>query len=152
MINTDTNGSVVLLTDIQEWNQLCLNLLQLGSILLVGILQMLERTTWVNIVTWIYTNLLAVKCSHVGGMSSKMHIGHKWSVISVGLKLCRYILHVLSLAGALCSKTNQLSASIDNALCLSHTTLSIIGINSTHRLNADGVLSTYTDISHAGFG
>ena len=152
MVNTDTNGSVVLLTDIQEWDQLCLNLLQLGSILLVGVLQMLERTTWVNIVTRIDTNLLAVECSHVGGMSSKMHIGHKWSVISVGLKLCRYILHVLSLAGALCSKTNQLSASIDNALGLSYTTLSIIGINSTHRLNADGVLSTYTDISHAGFG
>ena len=89
MVHTDTDGSMMLLTDIQEGHELLLDLLQLGRILLIGILQMLERTPWIDIVAWVDTHLLAVKGCHVGRMGREMYIGHKRCRIAVGLQLGR---------------------------------------------------------------
>ena len=126
--------------------------LQLSGVLLVCILQMLECATWVNIVTWVDAHLFAIQCSHIGSMGSKMHIGHQWGIVSISLQLGRDVLHILSLASALSGEAYQLATSVDDALGLSHTPLCIIGIYRTHRLDADRILSTYADTSHAGFG
>ena len=152
VVHADTYCRVMLLTDIQERHQLLLDLLQFGCILLVGIFQMLERTTWINVVARIDTHLLTVLGSHIGGMSSKVHIGHQWCIVTIGLKLGRNVLHVLSLAGTLGGKANQLATSVDNTLGLGHTALGIIGIYRSHRLNADGVLTANADTADTGFG
>ena len=139
-------------TDIQERNELGLNLLQLSLIFLVGILQMFEGSTRIDIVARIDTHLLAIKGGDISGMGRKMHIGHQRRRIAICLQTGRDVLHILSLARALGSETNEFTASIDNALGLCHTTLGIIGIHRTHRLNADRIIATDAYLTHTGFG
>ena len=76
MVHTDAHSSMVLLADVQKRHQLLLYLLQLGSILLVGIFQMLERTTRVYVVTRIDAHLLAILGSHVSDMCREVDVGH----------------------------------------------------------------------------
>ena len=142
---------MMLLTDIQEGHELLLDLLQLGRILLIGILQMLERTPWIDIVAWVDTHLLAVKGCHIGRMGREMYIGHKRCRIAVGLQLGRDILHILGLTNALGSKAYKLATGIDDTLGLSHTALGIIRIYRSHRLDTDRIMSTNADIADTGF-
>lgn len=58
MVDANANRSMVLFADINKWYELILYLLQLSSIFLIGIFQMLEGTSRVNIVAWVYTYLL----------------------------------------------------------------------------------------------
>ena len=88
VVHTDTHSGMMLLADIQEGYQLMLDLLQLGSIFLIGIFQMLEGTTGIDVVTRIDTHLLTVHGRYVGGMGREVHIGHQGGLIAVSLQLC----------------------------------------------------------------
>ena len=150
MINADAHSGVVHLTYIDKRYEFLFYLLEFSGILLVSIFQMLKRATWVNIVTWVDTYLLAIQRSHIGRMGSEVDVGHEGRIVAVGFQADRNILHVLGLANALCGKAYQLAASIDDALGLSHRPLSIVGIGSSHRLDADGVVATNGDVAHMG--
>ena len=75
------------LADIQEGHQLALDLLQFGSILLVGVFQMLERAAGIDIVARIDAHLLTVERSHIGRMRGEVHVGHQRCRITVSLQL-----------------------------------------------------------------
>ena len=141
---------MVLLADVQERHQLAFYLLKLGSILLVGIFQMLERTTWVDIVAGIDAHLLAVEGSHIGRMGREMDIGHKGCQITVGLQTGRDMLHVLCLTRSLGGEAHQFATSVDDALGLGHTALRIVGIHRRHRLDTDGIGAANADASDTG--
>ena len=149
MVHADSHGCLVLLTYINKRYQLCLNLLQLCLILLIGILQMLKGAAWVYVIARIDTHLLTVLCSNVGCMGGKVDIGHQGLRIAVRLQAGRYILHILSLASSLRGKPHQLTTSIDDALGLCHTAFRIVGIDSSHRLNPDGIITTDSNLAYA---
>ena len=88
VIHADAHSGMMLLADIEEGHQLALDLLDFGSILLVGIFQMLERTPGIDIVARVDTYLLTVERCHIGRMSRKVHVGHQRRLIAVGLQLC----------------------------------------------------------------
>ena len=79
---------MVLLTNIQEGDELLLYLLQLCGILLIGIFQMLERTTGIHVVAGIDTYLLTILGGHIGHMSRKVNVGHQGCLIAVSLQAC----------------------------------------------------------------
>ena len=59
MVHTDTHGSMVLFADVQERNENFASIFFSSSaLLLVSVLQVFERASWVNIVAWIDTYLL----------------------------------------------------------------------------------------------
>ena len=150
MVHTDAYGGVVLLTDIDKRYELRLNLLQLGLVLLVGIFQVLEGTSWVHVVAWIDANLLAVLCGHVGRMSGEVHVGHQRLVVAIRLQTGRDVLHVLCLTGALRGEANDFATCIDDAFGLCYATLRVVGVDGSHRLDADGVVATNGDIAYVG--
>ena len=61
---------------LDEGHQLALDLLQFGSILLVGIFQVLERAARIDIVARIDAHLLAIEGSDIGGMGREVNVGH----------------------------------------------------------------------------
>ena len=76
VIHTDADSGMVFLADIDKRNELALNLLQFLGILFVGILQMLESTSWVDVVARIDANLLAVLGSDICRMSREVDVSH----------------------------------------------------------------------------
>ena len=148
MVDTDAHSGMVLLTDIKERHQFGFNLLQFLGIFGIGIFQVLERATWVDIVAGIDAHLLTILGSDIGGMGGEMDIGHERGGIAIGLQAGRDILHVFRLTGALSGETHQLATGIDDALGLCHTALGIIGIGGSHGLDADGVVATYLYIAY----
>ena len=148
VIHTDTHGGVMLLTDIDKRHELGLNLLQFLGIFLVGVFQMFEGTAWVDVVAGIDADLLAVLCSDVSGMCREMNVGHQWCIVAVSLQSGRDILHVLRFASALSGETHQFTTSINDALGLSHASLSVVRVRSCHRLDTDGVIATDGDITY----
>ena len=150
MVHTDTHSRVVLLTDIDEGHELLLNLFELGSILFVGIFQMLEGAAWIHIVARVDTYLLAVLCCYISGMSSKVYVSHQRCVVAVGLQSGRDILHILCLANPLSCKTYQFATGINNTLGLSYRTFCIIRIGGGHRLDADGIITTNGYVAYMG--
>ena len=76
MVHADAHSGMVLLTDIDKRYEFRLDFLQLLSIFLVSIFQMLEGASWVDIVTGIDTYLLTVLCSDIGRMGGKVHVSH----------------------------------------------------------------------------
>ena len=141
---------MVSLTYINKRYEAVVDALQFGLILLVGVLQMLERASRVDIVARIDAHLFTILCSHVGHTGVEVDVGHKRLLVAVGLQSGRDVLHVLSLTHALGSQSDQFAASINDALGLRHASLRIVGVGGGHRLYADGVLSAYLDVAHAG--
>ena len=68
-----------------------------------------------------------------------MHISHQWGIVTISLETSGDILHVLSLAHTLSGETYEFASGIDDPFGLGHTTLGIVGIHRSHRLNTDGI-------------
>ena len=150
MVHADTHSGMVLLADIDEGHELRLDLLQFGGILLVGIFEVLESAPGINVITRIDAHLLTVEGCDIGSMGCEVDISHKGSRIAIGLQARRDILHVLGLACALCGEAYEFATCIDDALCLGHTALCIIGIYRSHRLDTDGVGASDADVADTG--
>ena len=141
---------MMLLTNVQERYELALYLLKFGGIFLIGILQVLECTARINIVAGIDAHLLAVEGSNVGRVRREMYVSHKGSLIAVGFQTGRDILHILRLASTLCSESHQFTSCVDDTLRLRHAPLRVIGVDSSHRLDTDGIGASDADMAHTG--
>ena len=144
VVHTNANGGMMLLTNLQERHQLGFYLLQLGSIFLIGIFQVLEGPAWIDVVAGIDAHLLTILGGDISSMCRKV------CLVAIGLQACRDVLHVLCLTGALGGKPYQFTSGIDDALGLTDTAFRIIGIYRSHRLDAYGIVATDTDCSHMG--
>ena len=113
---------------------------------------MLERASRIDIIAWIDAHLLAILSSHISGMGCEMDVGYQRSGIAIGFQAGRDVLHVLCLTGTLSGETQQLSTCIDDAFGLCHTTLRIVGISRSHRLDADRVVATNGNLANMGDG
>ena len=80
---TDADGSMVLLADIKEGDKAVVYLLQLLGIFLIGILQMLESTCCIHIVSRIDAYFFYILCRHVRYLRIEVNVGHKRHHISV---------------------------------------------------------------------
>ena len=97
MVHADADGCMILLADIEEWNESVFYLLQFVSIFLVGIFLLDELAGRINIVARIDTHLLAVESSNVGNVRIEVNISYKRCQIAVGTNAGIDVLHVLCL-------------------------------------------------------
>ena len=149
MVHAYAHGRVVLAADVEEGHQLGLYLFQLGGVLLVGVLQVLEYASRIDIVAWVYAHLLAVLCGHVGRVCREVYVGHQWLPVAVGFQSGGYVAHVLRLARALRGEAHQLAACVYDTLGLGHRGLGVVGVGGGHRLYSYRVVATYPDVSDA---
>ena len=97
MVHADADGCMILLADIEEWNESVFYLLQFVSIFLIGIFLLDELAGRINIVARIDTHLLAVESSNVGNVRIEVNISYKRCQIAVGTNAGIDVLHVLCL-------------------------------------------------------
>ena len=83
MIHTNSDGSMMFLTDVQERNESSLKFLYFISVFLVGIIDMLELTCRINVVTRVDSDFICIQCGHICHLSIKMHISNQWDIISI---------------------------------------------------------------------
>ena len=145
MIHTDADGSMMLLADVEERYEAILNLLKFVGILLVGIFLLDELAGRIHVVARIDAHFLAIESSHVGNVRIEVNIGYERSLIAVGTDAGIDVFHVLCLAGTLSGEAHQLATSLDNLFSLLNASLSIIGVGSGHRLDADRIIATQVD-------
>ena len=145
VVHADADGCMMLLADVEERHEAVFYLLEFVGVLLIGIFLLDELAGRIHIVARVYAHLLAVECSHVGNVRIEVNIGNEWSLIAVGTDAGIDVLHILCLAGTLCGEAHQFAASLDDFLCLTDASLSIIGIGGGHRLDADRVIATQVE-------
>ena len=78
---------------VEEGHELGFYLLQLGSILGIGVFEVLEGAPGIDIVARIDAYLLAILGCDIGDMGGEMDIGNKGGGIAVGLEACGDVLH-----------------------------------------------------------
>ena len=145
VVHADADGCMMLLADVEERHEAVFYLLEFVGVLLIGIFLLDELAGRIHIVARVYAHLLAVECSHVGNVRIEVNIGYERSLIAVGTDAGIDVFHVLCLAGTLSGEAHQLAASLDDFLCLTDASLSIIGIGGGHRLDADRVIATQVE-------
>ena len=79
---------MVFFTDIDEWNESILNLLQLLRILFVSIFKLFECSSWVHIITWIDAYFLCIECCYVCNIRIEMNVCTQRCVVASGSQLC----------------------------------------------------------------
>ena len=100
---------------------------------------------WVDVVAGVDAHLLGIERGDVGNMRIEVDVGHERRLVAVGAYAGIDILEVLGFARALCGKTHQLSACLDDALSLGYAGSGVIGVGGGHRLDADRVVASHVD-------
>ena len=149
VVHSYAHGSVVLAADGDKCGQTVVNLLQLGLVLLVGVVQMLELSCRVDIVSGVYPHLLGISRSHVGHVGVEVYVGHEGLPVAQPAKLGTDIAQVLSLTRALRGEPHQLASGIDDASGLCHRRLSVVGVGGSHRLYAYGIVASDGRSAHS---
>ena len=152
VVHTDTDGRMMFLADLDEGKKFFLDLLQFFGIFRIGIFQMLERPSGVDVIAGIDAHLLTIEGSDIRCVGREMDIGHQWLRIAVGLELGGDMLHILGLTGALGRETYQFTTGIDDTFGLCHTGDGVVGIGGGHRLDADRIVASNANVAHTGFG
>ena len=98
------------LTYVQKWNKAGSYLIQLCSILCIGIVYMLELTAGVHIVAGINPDLLAYRGCSIGHGGIVMDISAKRNLTSARTQAGADIGHVLCLSLSLSGESDQLAA------------------------------------------
>ena len=151
MVHTNAHSCSVLAADIQERNEAVLNLLEFSCILLVSILQLLELTGGIHIVTRIDAHLLTITGSDIGHSRIEMHVGYKRNVTAGSPHALTDHPHILGFPHALCRQPYQFSASSSNGQNLLHATFGIHGARGAHGLHADGIVTANADVPDSHF-
>ena len=145
VVDADAYGCVVLPADVEEGHEAVFYLLQLLGVLLVGVLLMHKLAGRVDVVAGVDAHLLGIERGDVGYMRVEVDVGHERRLVAVGAYAGIDILEVLGFARALCGKTHQLSACLDDALGLGYAGSGVIGVGGGHRLDADRVVASHVD-------
>lgn len=119
---------------------------------MVGVFQLPERAGRIDVVAGVDSDLLTVESSDVGDLGVEMDVGDEWCHDALRLECGGDVLHVLGFAHALGGEAHQLSAGIDDAACLCHAGLSVVGVGSGHRLHTDRFGATYGQVTDVGNG
>ena len=148
MVDTDADCCMMLLADVEEWHETLANLLYLLCVFLVGVFEFLKCAPWIDIVTRVDAHLLDYACCHISHISIEMDVCHQRHVVAVGSEVLLDVGEVQCLLSALSSESHDVGTSIYNALDLCHRSFGVVGIGIGHRLNADGIVATNSDLSH----
>ena len=149
VIDTDTNGRMMLLADTDKRHQALIDFLQFSRIFLIGIFQMFERTSRINIVAWIDAYLFGILGSHICYIRIKVNISYQRSIVAVFFQRGTDVFQVLGFAPSLCGQTHQFSTCINDAFGLCYRRFRIVCRGCRHRLYPYGVLSSHLDVSDA---
>ena len=154
VVHADADGRVVLLTDVQEGDKAVAYLLQLLRIFLVGILQVLEGTGSVYVVTGVDAYLLGIESGHVGHARIEVYIGHQRRHIAVAAQGSIDVAKVFGFLHALCREPHVFTARIGYTFGLSYAGIGILGSGIGHALYADRIVASQrsgTDIDYRCF-
>ena len=126
----------MLLTDVDERDEALINLADFVGILLIGIVDMAELSSRVNIIAGVDPHLLADGGSGVGHSWVEMDVGHKGHVASVGSECFSDGFHVERLPLSLGGEAYDFASCLHNPFSLCHGRLSVHGGCVGHGLNA----------------
>ena len=152
VVHTQANGRMMRLADVEERNEATAYLLDLLGILLVGIFELLERTTGIDVIARIDADLLDNPGSDIGHRRIEMDIGNQGDLIAIAMNAVLDLLERQRLLPALGGESHDIGTSIDNALDLGGRSLDVVGIRIGHRLHPNGIPATQDDIADPAFG
>ena len=148
MVHTDTHSRMMLPAGLQEGYQPRLYLLQLGSILLVGIFQVLELACGIDIVSGIDANLLALEGSHLGHTGMEVYVGNKGHhaprLAHPGIDEA----HILCFAHALGRQPNVFATGFSDAQYLADACFGVHRHRVGHTLYPDRLVPAHRGIAH----
>ena len=148
MIDAEADGGVVLLADAQEGHQARANLCQLGSIFLIGVLQMLEGASHVDVVAGVDAHFLGVEGSDVCHAGIEVHVGYEGCGDAFGAQRGTDVSQVLGFLYALRGKPHVFASRSYDALGLCDARLSVVGRRGSHRLYAYGVGASQRGVAY----
>ena len=140
VVHPDTDGRVVCAANIQERHKARFQPLQLPGILLVGVFQMLERASRVNVVPRVDAHLLGIECRHLGHARIEMHIGHQRHSAPGSAHPRIDVAQVLRLAHPLRGQPDVFPARPGDAQRLGHARLGVQRGRVCHALQPNGIL------------
>ena len=148
MVHADAYRRVVAAADVEQGYEALFYALQFGGILCVGVFELSEGACRIDIVAGVDAHLLAVQRRHVGHLGVEVYVGDEGRGISGIAQGLGDVLHVLGLAHALCRQSYQFASRPDDAYCLFHACLGVVGVCGGHRLHAYGVVAADGNVPH----
>ena len=139
MIDPEAYRRAVFAADVKEGDEAVMQLAQLGGILGVGIVYMLERPAGIDIVARIDAHLLGIAGRDIGYRRIEVDIRHERGHHTLGAEACIDVSEVFSLADVTCGQTHIFATCGDDALGLLYAGFGVLGRNVGHRLQADGI-------------
>ena len=133
---------MVLLTNLEERNKALADLLNLGSILLVGIVQMLEGTCCIHVIAGVDAYLLGKTGSHISHPGVEVYVSHQRHHAPFDAQGSIDMLQVLRFAHPLGSEAYIFASCFYDTQCLFHAGFGIHRDRIGHALQADRVLTT----------
>ena len=130
----------------------CAQSLQLGGILLVGVVDVLEGAGTVDEIPGVDAHLLHDTGGQVGHMGIEVYVGHQRGVVAPVVQLLFDDGQALGLAGTLCRESHIVGSGLDDAHALFDTGFGFVGVRVGHRLYAYGVVSPQGRVADVNFG
>ena len=153
MVHADAQCRAMLAADVKQRNEVRAYFLNLAGIFLVGVCQLLECASRIDVVARIDANFLDHTCCLVGHAGIKVDVGHKRDSVAVVANGFLNLGESVHFARALCRQSDNFATGVGNAFHLFCRSLDIVGRCVGHRLNAHGVVAAKGDVAnvdHAG--
>ena len=152
VVHPDAYGRVMLTTDVEQPDKPCAQPLQLGGILFIGIIDVLERAGAVDEVAGVDAHFLDNGGRHFGNMWIEVYVGHQRGMVAAPMQFIFDSCQTLGLPGALCGEPHIVGTGFDDAYALFDTLFHILCGGIGHRLYAYGVIATQRGCSDVDFG
>ena len=133
---------MVLLANLEERNKALADLLNLGSILLVGIVQVLESTCCIHVIAGVDAYLLGKTGSHISHPRIEVYVSHQRHHAPFSTQGGIDMLQVFRFAHTLRCEAYIFTSCFYDTQCLFHAGFGIHCDRIGHALQADRVLTT----------
>ena len=134
VIHTDAHCRAVGAANVEELHKAIFQARQFGGILLVGVLQFLERASRIHIIARIDAHFFHNRGRCVGHSGIKVHIGHEWRVKALTVQGFADVFEIFGLAQSLRSEPNVVGTGLNNVDTLRHARLRVGGECRRHAL------------------
>ena len=139
MVDPYAHRSVVFLADVQELDKAVVQLAQLSGVLVIRILQVLERAGRVHIVAGVDAHGLGIVRRHVGHVGIEVHVGNERGHYPLAAQGGVDGHEVFGFPAALGGQADVFPTGGDDALGLLDAGIGVHRRGVGHRLQADGI-------------
>ena len=153
VVHADAERCAVLAADGQQALEAFLQALQLGGILLVRVVQLLEGPRGVDVIARVDADFFDNGGGHVGHIGIEVDVGYERRGMAPPAEFGTYVFQIFCLDCALCREAHQVAAGADNSLGLVDAAVGVGGGTGRHALQAQGVVTSDVaalDMGHVG--